>query len=493
MSISSLKESMSRKAASMAAVASRARNPNDIQSIQQQLIAGVQNGSIEPYVGIPLIQDLTQKLGEAKAKMTQAMMGEQSPSNEPIAQQVMAQATQGLENLPSNLPQEYAGGGIIAFSPGGSTTLTPEQVDEEIERQSRLANQSQDPSKFSNLRSFVDEYKSLMPEKDPRMAAYEASIMKTPEQLDARRKEDLYMTLAQFGLGLAGSKSPTLAGGISEAGAKVLPSVQTALASRRTAEDAQLRTQADMARADRAEGIAALQGGLGLFGKAEDRLSEEARARLQREASLASSNKPTDMVNYVNTFVRNAQADPNNKKSNDALALEGYQKYFTEGPRLPGQTLAVQQGIAGGQQATQQNIATGTQGVTTAGQGVQANIASLNAFNKALETRGSPEFVENKARKKQDKENAAKGTPTNLAEQYKNTRIEEIAKKLLTDSPPGQPTRTTAPTPQDPPKAAQGSGQPALPPGVPPGSTYGKKTDRGTEVFYQGKLLGHVN
>jgi hypothetical protein len=58
------------------------------------------------------------------------VMGAQAPAQggapaapaAPIAQQVMQQATQesqGVEALPSNLPQSYAGGGIIAFADGG--------------------------------------------------------------------------------------------------------------------------------------------------------------------------------------------------------------------------------------------------------------------------------------------------------------------------------------------------------------------------------------
>ena len=130
MSLNSLQDNMSRRAASMAAMAKRANNPQEIQAIQKSLVAGVQNGSIQPYVGIPLIQELTQKLTEAKAQMAQSMAGagmQQAPQGQqapqpPIAQQVMQQAaqeSQGLEALPSNLPQEYAGGGIIAFEEGG--------------------------------------------------------------------------------------------------------------------------------------------------------------------------------------------------------------------------------------------------------------------------------------------------------------------------------------------------------------------------------------
>jgi hypothetical protein len=126
MSLNSLQDDMSRRAASMAAMAKRASNPQDIQAIQQRLVAGVQNGTIKPYVGIPLIQELTNKLAEVKAKVAQTVAGAgmQPPAQggAPIAQQVMtqaAQADQGVEALPSNLPQQYAGGGIIAFEDGG--------------------------------------------------------------------------------------------------------------------------------------------------------------------------------------------------------------------------------------------------------------------------------------------------------------------------------------------------------------------------------------
>lgn len=130
MSLNSLQDDMSRRAASMAAMAKRARNPQEIQAIQRSLINGVQSGAIAPHVGIPLIQDLTKKITEVKAQMAQSMagagmqppQGQQGAPQQPIAQQIMAQAaqeSQGVEALPSNLPESYAGGGIIAFEDGG--------------------------------------------------------------------------------------------------------------------------------------------------------------------------------------------------------------------------------------------------------------------------------------------------------------------------------------------------------------------------------------
>jgi hypothetical protein len=91
-------------------------NPN-AYSIDM-LTAGVQNGTVPAYIGIPLIQQKTQELQKNKALMG-GMPQQQQP---PIAQEVLDQAQEatGLQALPSNLPtQAYAPGGIVAFADGG--------------------------------------------------------------------------------------------------------------------------------------------------------------------------------------------------------------------------------------------------------------------------------------------------------------------------------------------------------------------------------------
>lgn len=82
----------------------------------QQLQKAVQDGTLPPYIGIPLIQQKTQMSKEAQALAG----GQQKPM--PIAQQVMqeAQQHQGVQALPSGLPtEEMAHGGIVAFADGG--------------------------------------------------------------------------------------------------------------------------------------------------------------------------------------------------------------------------------------------------------------------------------------------------------------------------------------------------------------------------------------
>ena len=79
-----------------------------------QLQKAIQDGTLPPYVGIPLLQD----------KMRQQQMAQAKPQQQqpPIAQQVMQEAAmhdRGVEALPTNLPtEEMYDGGIVAFAGG---------------------------------------------------------------------------------------------------------------------------------------------------------------------------------------------------------------------------------------------------------------------------------------------------------------------------------------------------------------------------------------
>jgi hypothetical protein len=80
----------------------------------QQLQQAVQSGSLPAYIGIPLIQE--------KIKQQKQMQGAeqaQAPQGPSIAEQVMQEA-RGVQALPTNLPEQYAGGGIVAFADGGN-------------------------------------------------------------------------------------------------------------------------------------------------------------------------------------------------------------------------------------------------------------------------------------------------------------------------------------------------------------------------------------
>jgi hypothetical protein len=496
MSLNSLQDDMSRRAASMAAMAKRATNPQDIQAIQKNLVDGVQNGSIKPYVGIPLIQELTQRLAEVKTQMAQTMAGAgmpQAPQGAPIAQQVMQQAaqeSQGIEALPSNLPQEYAGGGIIAFEGGGEVQrfYTGDLVDERYKRTSSYYQQPQaEPAKGVPLtiQDQVRQYRELM-EAIPKGASqteYEEYLKNRSGAAEATKQQDLNLALAQFGLNLAAGKSPRALENLGEAGIKTLPAVQEAYRQRRLADETALKGRAELDRMSRAEQLEALKGGVGLYGKERELQAEAEKAELQRQnalrvAELQMAHKPTDLGNFVNDYVSN-RIKAGDKRSPEAIKVEAYDKF-------PG--YVVRQNIAG----IQAGVQGGAQALTAQQLSQQAIDKATDNFSKALGNRKDPIAIESNRLKKLDDENRRQGNPTNLQLEYKNQIIRDDANSMMPSSQQRQVVPPPAPAPtSNAPKGVAPSISSVT--GAPAGSKIGAYTPKGWEVKDKnGKLIGYA-
>jgi hypothetical protein len=86
----------------------------------QMIDRSTKNGVIDDIVGLAALQ---QKNQETKERQAAAAMAQGTPPT--IKDQILAEAQQlqGIDNAQSNLPTEYAGGGIVAFSNGGSSTM----------------------------------------------------------------------------------------------------------------------------------------------------------------------------------------------------------------------------------------------------------------------------------------------------------------------------------------------------------------------------------
>lgn len=83
-----------------------------------QLQQAIKDGIVPAYIGVPMLQEKVKQ--QKQAQMAQMANQPQQP---PIAEQVMQQASQeerGVEQLPSNMPEQgFALGGIVAFADGG--------------------------------------------------------------------------------------------------------------------------------------------------------------------------------------------------------------------------------------------------------------------------------------------------------------------------------------------------------------------------------------
>lgn len=120
----SIQQNIDYHAQSLADTALSAKDPQIIQSILGNLTKSIQNGTVKPYVGIPLVQSINDHLQTVsqQANMMAALRSappvapEQSLGAQTIAS---AEPSPGIDTAQSNLPTQMAAGGIVAFDDGG--------------------------------------------------------------------------------------------------------------------------------------------------------------------------------------------------------------------------------------------------------------------------------------------------------------------------------------------------------------------------------------
>jgi hypothetical protein len=114
-----------------------------------QLQQAIQSGSLPAYIGIPLIEQKNKE----RSQMAAAQGGQQKPPS--VASQILQQAEQGVEQLPSNLPTEQdeemgmAGGGIVAFAGDKGSYVSGEDDGLNPDVMARL--QRDDPNAFQRI------------------------------------------------------------------------------------------------------------------------------------------------------------------------------------------------------------------------------------------------------------------------------------------------------------------------------------------------------
>ena len=159
----------------------------DIAAFQQSLAQSIKSGAVESYVGIPVLQSLTQKLKLAQQKEAMAMAAPQDQQQQgvPIAAQVMQDADQyrGIDELPTNLPteederavnDEYANGGIIAFAEPTAQNNNSRVTDPDVDVLERM--RIEDPEGYKRLmggNTISPEFggSSITPEQDAERVA----------------------------------------------------------------------------------------------------------------------------------------------------------------------------------------------------------------------------------------------------------------------------------------------------------------------------------
>ena len=131
--------------------------------------------------------------------------------------------------LPDNMFNEpdgmgYANGGIVAFAQGDAVA-TPAAMPQ-VDAYGR-------PLSLQGNMALMDQLMGPAPDKYAAEQERYYEQLRSPEAQAARKKQDLWGSLAQIGFGMAGSNSPYFLQAAGQAGAAALPGMQAAAKDRR--------------------------------------------------------------------------------------------------------------------------------------------------------------------------------------------------------------------------------------------------------------------
>jgi hypothetical protein len=325
---------------SIASIGEAVENPSVTQLLaayptKEAFDAGVQAGKIKPTTEAGVAANIFNRIVQsalANQAQTQAQttvfqentqpmgqkmgLGAIAPGGQPQAPQQMPQG-QGLDQVP--VPpemfdeQRMAGGGIVAFQPGGVV-----------------------PS-FANMYSGLDTDISALRNV---LGAYPTE---TAEEKARRRKEEQAYRLMEIGLGIAGGGSEHFSENLKGA----LPGLRGA------AEDirAQRKENVALQMAQRAETGKLLEGVLGTRGKAAEAAAADARSKADREAKIIAAGianqKPTDMQRFADLTVRASKGDKEAQLMVNAIKNEYLPAIGTSGLRAQAAITSAQAGAEG--------------------------------------------------------------------------------------------------------------------------------------------------
>jgi hypothetical protein len=396
-----------------------------------QLQQTMENKSLPKYVGMPILEN---KVNEAeRMKMAQAMMGQQGQQSISDALMAKANQLQGITSIAEPAPVMAAGGGVVAFQAGGTPPTRQEEVEQYLRERADIMGE--------------DEY----------LKALKARAEKEPSIFDR-------LSSAGAQVGLAGSmlRDPSQFGTYAQQAAALQG------AQRKSAEERELSLLAAQKaeRDTKGKAFDVVEGRRQETAKAEaERKFKSEEAELNRKAQITASNiaagKPTDMRYYADMVVKAQQGDPKAK-----TIVAGIDNYL-------------------------QQSALARVGVQQQGVGIQQQRVDVDLYNKAVtyaDSQVGPGGSQRTAYSKlqrQDRENAAKGNPTNLAEEFKT----DIQNKFIEGARPAGQAQPGA-APATPPKKPEISGVT----GAPESSSIGQfVSGKGWEVRDKsGKVIGYA-
>lgn len=226
----------------------------------------------------------------------------------PPAQPTAMLADGGLASLPvdeSMFPDEYAGGGVVAFSAGG----VPGYSDGEWINQGGLNVLGSEagissPMSMEDIISAAQQRRSI-PLSDAEKA-YLERLKSAPERAKQAKSDAFNQFLTSTGLRMLQSRAPGLLAAAGESATASTPLLFAGSKEAKEIEEAGLKGMAEMGRTERAEKLSGITAGERMYGEEAGRLSREDIARLDREGRLDVAKIQRDSMEKI---ARDRQTD----------------------------------------------------------------------------------------------------------------------------------------------------------------------------------------
>jgi hypothetical protein len=282
---------------------------------QQQLISMAQQGRISADMLPVILNEKAQMIQQAAnmqasqqavppSVIEQAMAINAQAEAQPQRPQMMQQPQPQMQMpamgggigelpVPENMyggEQSFAGGGIVAFEPGGWVNqgggfYIPEEE----------AGAPTGPA--LGLADFIRQAQGIraaVPQ--PPEAAAIRKYLDDQQRKNVDVKSDAWARALEAGLGIMGGESPYALTNIGKGAQPALKGFAEDVKERRKQELANMQMKLQLDQAERAEQLAGITAGEQMYGREQDRVSRETQARLDRENRLAVASIPDKTI-----------------------------------------------------------------------------------------------------------------------------------------------------------------------------------------------------
>ena len=274
---------------------------------KRRIAQAVQNGLLDP-TSAAMAGMLIDRIRAAAAQeqQPQTTVAEDTLGGRPMPYARAEVPSGGVAALPVDESMyNMAGGGIVAFAGEDGSEVDLNAITSQINQDSGRGGEDN----LGRAREYVDLYRELLgganrgPEYDEAKKFYEGA---RERGLKAAEKQRAVTGLLAASKLLSGRGD--LAKIVGETGAVAAPGLQKAIEMETAAEEAGIKGRLGLAEKARAEELEAIKGGMGLYGREQER--------------LISSGKDLAMDKYAKNFLEAYRQDPKFKGMSEAQLLQ---------------------------------------------------------------------------------------------------------------------------------------------------------------------------